>query len=492
MESTIWRRIVVANVIAVLIIIVQAATIGRVYSGTTSPARLFWFSIAGAAVYFATSASVGVLHVGHRFRPAARWLVEGRQPTADEQVDLTRLPLRLATYPLIYWTLLPLWAVPYLHYVVGFRPGTLAMVKIVVAFALSAIIGVLLGYFLVERTIRPLLAIAFSARAPERTKSLGLFPRALLAWLAASGTPLAAIGVSLIGLDAEQRAHATPVVWVICVVGALAGVVVAAFAVRAITDPLDKIRDGLRRVEKGDLDFELAVDEGGEIGSLTAGFNRMLGGLRERVRLGELFGRHVGPEVAERALTTDVALGGEMHEATMLFTDVIASTHLAESRTPEEAVAVLNAFFEAVVRSVENEGGYVNQFQGDGALCIFGVPSAQEDHADRGLRAARALRTKLIEMREEHGIEAAIGISSGDVVAGNVGTATRYGYTVVGDPVNEAARLTERAKAMATLVLASESTIRCAGTEAAFWKPTGRLHLRGRAQPTLAFEPDST
>src|SRR5207245_3296705 len=113
---------------------------------------------------------------------------------------------------------------------------------------------------------------------------------------------------------------------------------------------------------------------------------------------------------------------------------------LAESHPPDEVVAVLNAFFETVVARVAAEGGLVNKFEGDGALCVFGAPVPQLDHAERALRAARVLHRELLALAAvPPGLDAAIGVSSGTVVAGNVGAEERFEYTVIGDPVNEAA-----------------------------------------------------
>ena len=135
-----------------------------------------------------------------------------------------------------------------------------------------------------------------------------------------------------------------------------------------------------------------------------------------------------------------------------------------------------------------SEGGWVNKFEGDGAMCIFGVPAAQPDHAARALRAARLLQQRLATA----GVRAAIGVSSGAVVAGNVGAEERYEYTVVGDPVNEAARLTEAAKAVPERVLASGPTVQAAGEEGSCWRSVGALTLRGRSEPTKAYVPRVT
>jgi adenylate cyclase len=444
-----------------------------------------------ALPYFLISASLGVLHVRRRFRSTARWLTERRAPTAEERLELTAQPRKLASYPLIYWGILPAWAIPYLYYVVRYRPGALALVKVGVWFELSALVSFTLSYFLVERQLRPVFAVAFATDPPEATRSMSLFGRLVLAWSAASGAPLAAIGITILGATPSQRVDTASFIWGMSLVGMLGGILTAAMAARAITDPLRLLRRGLRDVEEGHLGFELVVDYAGEIGLLQSGFNRMVAGLRERERMRDVFVRHVGEGVAKRALSDEFMLGGELREATTMFVDVIASTQLAQTLLPQDVVTQLNAFFDAVIRCVEAEGGLVNQFQGDGVLCVFGAPDDQPDHAARALRAARSLRT-VIDTLRPGGVDAAIGVSTGKVVAGNVGGVNRYEYTVVGDSTNEASRLTEHAKSMPSRTLASSETVDLSGAEASYWRPLGPIPLRGRAEPTEAYEPSSS
>ena len=250
------------------------------------------------------------------------------------------------------------------------------------------------------------------------------------------------------------------------------------------------MRDALGRVRDGDLDTGLVVDDGGEVGEVQAGFNSMVEGLRERHRLRDLFGRHVGQQVATNALERGTGLGGQQADASVIFVDLIGSTAMAEVLPPDEVVETLNDFFGVVVHTIHGEGGWVNKFEGDGALCIFGAPGTQPDHPARALRAARELRLALGTLCERHpGLEAGIGVSSGQVVAGNVGTEARYEYTVIGPAVNEAARLTDVAKGRSVKVLASSDTVRRAGDEAERWHDVGTVALRGRSSPTAIFEP---
>ena len=137
---------------------------------------------------------------------------------------------------------------------------------------------------------------------------------------------------------------------------------------------------------------------------------------------------------------------------------------------------MLNRFFHHVDRCATAQGGWANKFEGDGALCVFGAPVGQAGHAARALRAARALHDRLIA----DGIEAGIGVATGEVVAGNIGAEHRFEYTVIGRPVNEAARLTDAAKQRPARVLATVATVRAAPDEAGRWRECGALRVAGR------------
>ena len=223
---------------------------------------------------------------------------------------------------------------------------------------------------------------------------------------------------------------------------------------------------------------------------LQAGFNRMAAGLEERERLRDLFGRHGGRDVAAAALDDEMSLGGEEREVAALFVDIVGSTTLPARLPPGEVVATLNRFFAIVVEVVEAHGGLVNKFEGDAALCVFGAPVARPSPAADGLRAARRLATRLAAEMSE--VDFGIGVSAGVAVAGNVGAEERFEYTVIGDPVNEAARLCELAKARPERVLAAHRAVEAASpSETGRWK-TGESGRRGRDAETVLASPISS
>ncbi len=213
---------------------------------------------------------------------------------------------------------------------------------------------------------------------------------------------------------------------------------------------MTSVRDALERVAGGDFDVHVPIDDGSEVGLLQAGFNRMAEGLREREHIRDLFGRQVGREVARAALRGGARLGGEEREIGAVFVDLTGSTSMALAMPPTEVVRLLNRFFRVVIEVVESERGLVNKFEGDAALCVFGAPVASDDPAGDALRAARTLAQRL--EREVREIGFGIGVSAGLAVAGNVGSEQRFEYTVIGDPVNEAARLCDLAKERGVLV----------------------------------------
>jgi class 3 adenylate cyclase/integral membrane sensor domain MASE1 len=211
----------------------------------------------------------------------------------------------------------------------------------------------------------------------------------------------------------------------------------------------------------------------------VAGLTALL--LAERERLRDLFSRHVGDDVARAVLDGDVVPEGEEREIAALFIDLRGSTSLAGER-PSQVVTLLNAFFRVVVDVVEAHGGHVNNLEGDAALCVFGAPVPRDRPASDALCAARELRLR-IAAELPQGF--AIGVSAGRAVAGNVGSEARFEYTVIGDPVNEAARLCELAKARPQAVLASQAALEQAGApENGRWQLGESVTLRGRQAPT--------
>jgi adenylate cyclase len=358
-------------------------------------------------------------------------------------------------------------------------------VAVTVAYGGVAVSAV--SYLLGDRSLRPLAAAALAGGLPERDSGPGVRTRIGVAWVVGGMLPL--LGVAVAILLSPQDVPVRTAVSALFIAGA--GLVIGAVAINAaagsVAEPVGSLRRAVAGVTRGDLATSLEVYDGSELGRLQAGFNVMVDGLRERDRLADLFGRQVGTEVAALALARGVDLVGERRTVGVLFVDVLGSTTLAVTVPAEEVVVRLNEFFAVVVSVVAAAGGTVNKFEGDAALCLFGAPGALGDPAGAALAAGRELTRQLVAAG---GLAAAVGVSYGEVVAGNIGTEARYEYTVIGDPVNEAARLTELAKPRPVRLLASGAAVAAAGgEERACWQRDGAQLLRGRDAPTQLFVP---
>jgi len=438
-------------------------------------------------VVLVLSAVDGTLHMRSQLRPVEAWLAADRPATPDERELVLRLPWNLVARSFSHWAgAAMVFAV--LMAALG-SPGQ-AIGRVVLALLIGGLITCAIGFLLMEQTLRPLTARALDGVRPGRARRLSITMRLTLGWIVGSALPVCGILLILVG-PRDVTGNLRLSVAFLCLVVLGGGGLLVWTTAGSVAEPLEDLREALGEVADGDLDAAVPVNDGGEIGNLQAGFNEMVAGLRERRHLEDLFGRHVGAEVAQLALQESAGLSAQIKTTSALFVDVIASTRLAVEMAPVEMVAMLNALFDATVRVVTGNGGWVNKFEGDGALCVFGAPGEMPDHADRALRAARELRAEVITLADTWpALDAGIGVSSGRVVAGNVGAEQRYEYTVIGDPVNEAARLTDEAKRIPARVLVGAASFALATeAEQAHWTEWGEVLLRNREATTLCFVP---
>jgi len=274
-----------------------------------------------------------------------------------------------------------------------------------------------------------------------------------------------------------------------------AAVAVAFVLARGMTRPVAALGAAARRIGAGDLGASVSVRTGDELEELGAAFEQMVAGLRERDRIRRSFERHVSPAVAEEILRDPglAAASGARREVTFLFVDVGGFSSLAESATPERVVALLNEYFDAVCAVVLDSGGTVNELRGDGILAFWGAPVETSDHAVRGCEAALRCRERLARLDAEwvaRGLAPRrfrIGLHSGEVVVGEIGTRERAKYGAVGDAVNLASRLEGANKSYGTSILVSEATRELAGERFAT-RELDRVRVVGREAPVRIFE----
>jgi adenylate cyclase len=214
-----------------------------------------------------------------------------------------------------------------------------------------------------------------------------------------------------------------------------------------IARPIEVLRANMARAEAGDLGAFTPATSANEIGELTVGFNSMLRGIAERGRIKELFGQYLTKEISEAILEGRVNMNGAKYEATVAFTDIRGFTAMSERLEPEEVFAFLNDYLGRMIEVIAARNGIIDKFLGDGILAVFGLPVPSSTHADDAFAAAMDMRRALAELNAERvasgreGIRIGIGMHTGEVIAGNVGSAKKLQYTVIGDTVNLASRI---------------------------------------------------
>lgn len=478
-QTLITGSILAANIIGVAVAMVLV-TVGIPVPSVFQPG-LWWVNFIFVPAYVVFALAVGVTVGTFTVTRDLRWAIRGELPTAHDAVVSRRAPRRLMWLQSLLWIgAVVFFTLLYAHYDVQLIPKIL----IVLGFSGAVVVGI--STLFVEFSMRPveaeLIAAGFTGGRRRRLRG-----RAISAWAVGSGIPI--VGILLVALFTLLFTNMTKedlaiAVFVIGGVALFTGLLLTVLSNMSVVGPVRAVQEGMRRVRAGDNDVDLIVFDGSELGDLQVGFNTMVHGLRERERIQDLFGRHVGQDVAAAALRSDPELGGSEQVVATMFIDVIGSTTLATTRTPTETVTILNRFFGVIVTAVEANQGLVNKFEGDAVLAIFGAPLHLPDPAGAALATARQIAAALpVEVPE---LTAGIGVGYGAAVAGNVGAIERFEFTVIGDPVNESARLSELAKRDPRRPLASQVAVAAANPdEAVHWETQEAEVLRGRSEATV-------
>ncbi|MDC0746225.1 adenylate/guanylate cyclase domain-containing protein [Polyangium mundeleinium] len=283
-------------------------------------------------------------------------------------------------------------------------------------------------------------------------------------------------------------------VWVLLLVigGSSLALFLATMLSRDIASSAGDLVEAMRRVERGEVSAELVVASTDEFAEAYRGFNRMTHGLVERERLRDAFGRYVAPELAEQVMKHGVSMGGSLVRATVIFADIRGFTSLSEAMSPVEVVSLLNRYFAAVSPPIRAEGGFINKFGGDSLLAVFGAPVPASDHAERAARAALGVRAALARFNEREvaegraAVRIGIGLHTGEMVAGSVGSPDRMEYTVIGDVVNVAARIEGLTKELGTDILLSEAAHERV-KDIVTARPMPPVTVRGKAEPIVVY-----
>lgn len=351
-----------------------------------------------------------------------------------------------------------------------------------ISFGVSAFISVTHSFFLIELASQwglfPVLFRDTRADLTPGAVALSLRWRGVM-WAVSAG--ICPIG-SLLLLSFAPAAPGSDSQWFAMFVGSVGiafGLCTAMLIGRLVVEPIDHLRAVAQAVGQGRFDVSVPLVRADEFGLLIGEFNHMVVELREKERLRQTFGLHVGRQAAEQILARDPGLGGVEEIITVMFVDIRAFTSRNAAESPGETVRVLNEFLRVMVQVVENQhGGMINKYLGDGFMALFGVNGA-EQHADCAVAAGREMLRALPGLNRELGLEGGkalaigIGIHTGPAVIGSIGSPQRLEFTAIGATVNTASRIEGLTKQLREPLLFTAAT---------------RAHLRSE-MPVIAHPP---
>jgi adenylate cyclase len=457
-------------------------------------------------VAFAAIAGAGHVIVNAQMRPLMQALARGGSPHPELRRRALAYPWIVAGVTAVGWVLAGLtWGVVYPAATGTFTPW----VALRVVFGIIGIGGTVvtaLTFFAAEHQWRDVLPTFFPQGDVSAVRDVPRLPvraRLLVMFVLAGVVPLVLLGV-LAATRAAAILQADPATASGLVRGMLAlivfllavGVVTAAglalFVSRSVAGPLSRLRAAMADVERGDLGVRAPVLANDEIGGLSEGFNRMVEGLRERELVKETFGKYVSPEIRDEILGGRIPLDGQLREVTVLFADLRDFTPWVEKSDPRQVVRDLNAYFTEMEAAIRGHGGLVLQYIGDEIEAVFGAPIADPAHAAHAARTALEMRRRLATWnaaRRAAGdtpLRHGIGIHTGPVIAGNIGSAERLSYTLVGDAVNLASRLQSLTKELGCDILVSGDTRRQLDGDFAL-TPLPAVRVKGKSEEVEVF-----
>lgn len=278
----------------------------------------------------------------------------------------------------------------------------------------------------------------------------------------------------------------------------LLGIIMSYLLGRRLTRPLDRLMDASRAMESGQYDYQIKEARNDEIGHLMNSFNLMAQGMLQKSQVEDAFSRHVPPNVASEIINNlePIKLGGEHVTASVMFVDIVGFTAKSEAMTPHGVAELLNEFYTIITQTAYLYKGTIDKYMGDCAMLIFGIPESDPDHVFHSIAYAIFLQ-RLMERknaqrisRGESPVHLRIGVNTGEMLAGNMGSRERLQYTVVGDAVNLASRLSSQANA--DQIIISEETYKRPGIEDKI-KATKyqSVRIRGKAELVTTYIVDN-
>ncbi|MGD9310614.1 MAG: adenylate/guanylate cyclase domain-containing protein [Desulfosarcina sp.] len=296
------------------------------------------------------------------------------------------------------------------------------------------------------------------------------------------------VGVSLDFIERMVDREKGVIIYV-TIVMMIIGLAIAIYLGLRFSMPISQLVAATEAIGKGDYRYRVELNRQDELGNLATAFNQMGEELFRHTLTRQSFGKYVGEEVLEMILADPekMWLKGHKNDATILFADIRGFTAFAEDRDPVAVVEMLNTYFDIATRAILDYGGYVDKFIGDGVLGVFGVPVFRNDHVERTVRAALDLMEQLRRYSRRGNpllSSVGIGVHTGPIVSGNIGSQAKMEYTVIGDTVNLASRLSGLAQPGEILV--TDSVYAVLGSLIAA-EPAGSRAVKGKAEPVKTF-----
>lgn len=346
-----------------------------------------------------------------------------------------------------------------------------------------------------------LVTSKYNDKVSIQTWGLGNTHQALISYISPILFRDVTVGYVLITFDHSvmslaKKETVTTVVSTILLMLLLA-IAISYYLGRRLTRPIQTLVEASNAFANGKYDYHIPGERNDEIGVLMQSMNFMGEGLLRKEQVEQVFSRYVSPQVANRAIADlermeELELGGQHVNASVLFADIVGFTSMSESMSPQEVSSLLNQYFSNIARAVHFCHGHIDKYMGDCAMIVFGVPEEYEDHSFYALSCSWMILELVRQMnlqRKKKGltpVEFRIGVNSGTMLAGNMGSTERMEYTVVGDAVNLASRLSH-AGDPGQIIVTEEMLSSKELLERIITTHRGKIKLRGKKEPVSIF-----
>ncbi len=443
------------------------------------------------ALFFSFMSFVFPTSIGYIYNmPLILYMLKKDRPIIPERIKsiIINLPIVNATVSFAGWGL-ALVGTFYNFYNHNIKFETISSVKFALFNILMANLCFVFVYYIMDTINKRFISEALPGEQLSeipRTIKISIRSRFFIFYITVAVTPCILLIDLILSILNDNQINGYYAQTVFIFIGIIfVGIVLTFFISNSFVNPIRELQIATTELQLGNLDASVNIDSNDEIGFLGERFNEMSLSIKEKEFIKDTFGKVVDPTVRDYLLKGNLALGGETRDVSVLFVDIRGFTSISEKLPPSEVVHWLNQYFEQMSECIANEKGLVNKFIGDAILAVFGAPIPLANHAESAVRAAIEMRRQAKRLSEEFNLKGlpelkiGIGIHSGKVLAGNIGSLTRLEYTVIGDTVNIASRLEAYCKEVGKDLLITENTKLLLG-DTFQAESIGNIQVRGR------------